>query len=470
MPIMRVLTKISFKKTATFFASLTIFSLAIIGLAAPKADAAGSASLSLSPSSGTFTVGDNVAVRVVENSDGQPVNGVQADLSYDKNALELVSVDSSQSAFPLAGPSSAGNGVVRLSKIIPGSTVTGSQTVAVINFKAKASSGSTAISFLPTSMIAHPASPTESINVWNGNTAGASFGFTGGSPTTPVPGGGNTGGQTPSSPGGGSSSGGGSGSTGQSPSSGGSGTGGGSGGSSSNSGGGSGSSPGDSGVQPAPSGSENQTQPLDPTGSLVAIQVLDASGKPVKGATVTLENGQKVTTDDKGIAGFTNVPEGEQKVKITHDGTTREETINVKNSSGETAFEPQEFKVKLNKAASQGVKPYWIVYGALAVIILGTIGILFPRRPHFATHLHGSSNGSYAQEDSEDQIVVGDFSRHKSPPTTPVNPVINPNQPQPPSEHKPTQFHNLHLNEKPDQESVEGSDDSNKTDEGDKAA
>lgn len=383
------------------FAILAIAASLVLSALTPVA-AAGNASLGLSPNSGVFTVGETVSLRIFEDSGSAGINGVQADLSYDKNALQFVGVDASQSAFPLAMPVSGGNGVVKMARVIPGGSLTGTQTVAVVNFKVLASGGTTAVNFMNSSGIART---SDGASVWNGSQAGATLSFTsnavpGQAPSpTPSSGGtsspgspGSSGGSAPSSPGGGSGS---------------------------SSGGGSSSSPvpgapssGGSVVQ-APAEAANQTVELP--GSTVAILVLNESGKAVKGATVTLANGQKATTDDKGVAGFSSVPEGEYKVTVAHKGAVKEDTIRVATNSEL----PQEFKLKLSSAGTE--RPYWIVWAALAIVIVGTLSIVFPRRPHFA------SFGVNTTEPAD--IVVGDFSRHHPPSATPGTQI------------KPTEFH-----------------------------
>lgn len=373
--------------------------------------AAGNASLGLSPNSGVFTVGETISLRVFEDSGSVGVNGVQADLSYDKNALQFTGVDASQSAFPLAMPVSGGNGVIKMARVIPGGSLTGNQTVAVVNFKVLASSGTSSVNFLSSSGIART---SDGSSVWNGSQAGATLSFRSSavpgqtpSPTpSPAPSSGGTSpgsvgsGNTPSSPGGssGGSSGGGSSPTPVpgAPSSGGS-------------------------VVQAPAEAANQTVALP--GSTVAIVVLNESGKAVKGATVTLANGQKATTDDKGIAGFSSVPEGEYKVTIAHNGAVKEDTIRVATGSEL----PQEFKLKLSSAGAE--RPYWIVWAALGIVLVGTLSIVFPRRPHFASF--GVSTADPAD------IVVGDFSKRHPPAALPGTQV------------KPTEFHDNKSSEQP---------------------
>ncbi|HEU4966496.1 MAG TPA: cohesin domain-containing protein [Candidatus Saccharimonadales bacterium] len=106
---------------------------------------AASAMLYLSPSSGTVINGNTLTVDVRENSGTEPVNAVQANMSYPASLLQFVGITSS-SAFSVAAQNSGGSGTVQIGRgALP--SVTGDQLVATVQFKALASSGAAAISF-----------------------------------------------------------------------------------------------------------------------------------------------------------------------------------------------------------------------------------------------------------------------------------------------------------------------------------
>lgn len=376
--------------------TVAVFGLGIAPGAMLPVAAAGSATFTITPGSGTYTVGDTLTVKIYENS-AEPVIGVTANISYDKNSLEFVSLDGGQSGFTTSMPSSAGNGVVKISRAIMGGSLSGSQLVSAVTFKAVGASGRSVISFLPGSAIV----ASGGRDVWNGSTAGAAFTVkapvTGGGSTpapapTPAPSGGSSGGSSssgtassPSGPSGGSSSSGSSGSSGGAT-------------------GGPAPSQPSSSVQTAPATSVETTELLAPSTFFVAVQILDGEGNIVPGAVVTLDDGQKVKTDSKGIASFMNVTSGEHTVTVDHDGKKRSEKIAVQQTGNEAAM-PQQFKLKLS-SADQVAKPFWIIYAALAIIVLGTAGVLFPRRPHFAT----SDIDAVAPQD----IVISDANSHPS--------------------------------------------------------
>lgn len=113
-------------------------------LISTPAVAAGSATLSLSPSSGSYLVNNTFDLTIKENSGTETINAVQAKLTYDAAKLEYVNV-SSTGKFQ-SGPSSGGNGVVTFAGLTIGS-VTGDQNVAIVTFKVLANSGTTAVNF-----------------------------------------------------------------------------------------------------------------------------------------------------------------------------------------------------------------------------------------------------------------------------------------------------------------------------------
>lgn len=114
------------------------------------------ASLSLSPASGTFTVGSTFTVSVVLNTGGQPVNAIEANLSFPPDKLQVVS--------PLIGTSVVGiwtnqpqfdnqNGTLRFQGGAPDPGINTSRgVIATISFRVK-SVGTAAIKFLDSSKV-----------------------------------------------------------------------------------------------------------------------------------------------------------------------------------------------------------------------------------------------------------------------------------------------------------------------------
>ena len=86
-----------------FFGALWLVLVAAAFFALPvAARAAGSASLYVGPSSGTFTVGSTFTVSIYVNTGGQFVNAVEANLSFPPNMLQVVSPTAGKYPRPAA--------------------------------------------------------------------------------------------------------------------------------------------------------------------------------------------------------------------------------------------------------------------------------------------------------------------------------------------------------------------------------
>lgn len=99
----------------------------------------------------TLTKGGTTSfsVQVRENSGTTSVNAVQANLSYDANLIDFVSVDTTGTAFTTEAQSSGGAGAINIGRGTCGgcAALTGDQLVATINFKTKAATGAATVSF-----------------------------------------------------------------------------------------------------------------------------------------------------------------------------------------------------------------------------------------------------------------------------------------------------------------------------------
>ena len=85
-------------RSKIFLLSFFLILFALAAVANPSSVRA-AATLYLSPASKTVNNGENFAVSVYTNTGGDPVNAVQANLSYPTATLQFISVDSSGSAF-----------------------------------------------------------------------------------------------------------------------------------------------------------------------------------------------------------------------------------------------------------------------------------------------------------------------------------------------------------------------------------
>ena len=142
------------KKTLKLAAPLmSLMALVLPVVVAPIVSAAGSGTLSLSPSSGTYKVGDTFSVAVHENSGSTAAYAVQANLSYSTSKLTYVSyTDSASFSFAAESPDSDSG----LLKFARGSTTgrTGDRVVVTVKFKAKATASATDVTFASGSVIA----------------------------------------------------------------------------------------------------------------------------------------------------------------------------------------------------------------------------------------------------------------------------------------------------------------------------
>ncbi|MDP2702661.1 MAG: cohesin domain-containing protein, partial [Candidatus Rokubacteria bacterium] len=128
-------------------------------LFAPFAAYADSATLYLSPASGSVSKGSILTISVRENSGNEPVNSVQANLSYPANLLDFVSISSS-SAWGVVAQNSGGGGSVQIARgALP--AVSGDQLVASVRFKAKTDSGTASINFASGSAVVSANSNTD---------------------------------------------------------------------------------------------------------------------------------------------------------------------------------------------------------------------------------------------------------------------------------------------------------------------
>lgn len=131
--------------------------------------AAGSDSLTLSPSSGTYTVGSTLSLNITEDSTDN-INAIESDLNYNSSELQFNSVGCS-STFALSPQATGGNGSVKLACAIANSSVKGVQTVGTVKFTVL-SGGNSVISFASTCSIVDQANDT---NNWNGITTGGVY-------------------------------------------------------------------------------------------------------------------------------------------------------------------------------------------------------------------------------------------------------------------------------------------------------
>jgi hypothetical protein len=110
----------------------------------------------LTPSTGQFSVNDQVVVAIRENSLSVAVNSIQANLTYPAGKLQFVSASTAGSPFTTTVQNTGGSGNVQLAVGLLGGSVSGDQLVGTVTFKALAS-GTAQVDFTSDSGIADEA-------------------------------------------------------------------------------------------------------------------------------------------------------------------------------------------------------------------------------------------------------------------------------------------------------------------------
>jgi chitodextrinase len=132
---------------------------------------AAAGTLYLSPSSSIVTNGSTFTVSVRESSGTDPVNAVQANLTYDATKLDFVSIDSTGTAFATEAEATGGAGVVKIARGTV-TAVTGDQLVAKVTFRSKISTGSAAVDFSVGSALVRSTDNTDILVTKTGGTYG----------------------------------------------------------------------------------------------------------------------------------------------------------------------------------------------------------------------------------------------------------------------------------------------------------
>jgi hypothetical protein len=155
------LSKHLISMTASCMSIVSCFCLLAGTLCMGVAHAAGDASFSVSPNSGSYNVGDTVVVNIAETSSaGDDTNAVQVNFSYDTSMLTYESM-SLTGPFSSCGQQTGGSGSVSIGCSAT-SSQSGTQTIAQVSFTAVAS-GTAVVSMVPGSDI----DSTSGTSVWD---------------------------------------------------------------------------------------------------------------------------------------------------------------------------------------------------------------------------------------------------------------------------------------------------------------
>ncbi len=143
----------SFKKNSFFDGiNLSIFAVIFVvigGYIVLKSLAATPPAVYLTPASSAVNTTTDFTVQVMEDSGSVPVNAVQANLTYPTNLLDVVSIDTSSSAFTTVAESTVANGNIRIGAGVATGAAgkTNEQLVATIHFKSKSAAGTATVNF-----------------------------------------------------------------------------------------------------------------------------------------------------------------------------------------------------------------------------------------------------------------------------------------------------------------------------------
>jgi CSLREA domain-containing protein len=108
--------------------------------------------------------------------------------------------------------------------------------------------------------------------------------------------------------------------------------------------------------------------PTPVTGYRLEIKILDENGQPIVGAKVTLYSTPKEAfTDERGIATFTNVEEGDHRVVIKYESRIIEQSIKI---SGDTT--KQDITIEI-KPANIFATPEFIITSLIALVVLSIL-------------------------------------------------------------------------------------------------
>ncbi|MBI2473684.1 hypothetical protein HYV70_03985, partial [Candidatus Uhrbacteria bacterium] len=139
------------KKIAILFLGLT---MSIVNVGISAVHAAGSATLTLSPTNTSVVTGDTFSLSVLVNPNGESLDTARLELDYEASKLEVLSFDLG-SLFPNLSPDNEidnTNGDLSYGAYKFGTPITSSGTFATVTFHAL-SSGTTSISVLSSSKL-----------------------------------------------------------------------------------------------------------------------------------------------------------------------------------------------------------------------------------------------------------------------------------------------------------------------------
>lgn len=327
--------------TKKYLISSTAAFILVVGIFLPYSAqaAAGDAYFSLSPSSGSYTVGNNLILSVSETStSGDNTNAVQINLSYPSSLLQYQS-SSLDGPFTLCGQQTGAGGVVNIG-CASTTVVNSTSPVAQITFSVLGS-GTASVAMTSGSDIDN----TSGASVWNGVLPSSNFTLSKAAVTTPTtPTTSPTHTTTPATT-----------SKSSSPS-----------------------TPKSTATAPTTTPTTTTTTPTAtaaPSLASLSVTVVDSKGKPIDGVKVTLDKQHIVLTNIKGIANFSGVVSGSYTLIASKTGQKSVQTKLVL-----TPGENKLLNLKLANNTSSSNYAVLFIIGIIVVIGLVATGIYFTRR------------------------------------------------------------------------------------------
>jgi hypothetical protein len=137
----------------------------------------GNAKLYIKPANQDVAAGSTVTLEIWVDTGGDPVNAVQANLTYPTDKFDFNSIDAKGSAFEVQAMSTGGDGKINIARGHIGD-VKGSALVAKVLLVAKTNSGAADVSFVSGSAVVRSSDHKDILKDKTGGTFKVSFGAT----------------------------------------------------------------------------------------------------------------------------------------------------------------------------------------------------------------------------------------------------------------------------------------------------
>jgi hypothetical protein len=141
----------------------------------------------LTPDAGTYAPSTQFSLQVRMNSATTAVNAVQAEFTYPAALLEVVSVDTTASAFTTQAETTvAADRIIIARGTVGGTSISGDQLIATVNFRTRTTSGDAVLAFVTGTQLVDAINNTDLLGGSMGRTSGATIKVDGTPPTVSV--------------------------------------------------------------------------------------------------------------------------------------------------------------------------------------------------------------------------------------------------------------------------------------------